>query len=196
MCLLDHWSKIHAWIIFALTLFCFRRFMIWCWAGDRFQSELILQVEAVKSHALKVLFLHLESLLIADLVCHYFKLCVDRSMIWESYVQDASHSLKLNILGVLLPEYPITPGRHSLLLTCVVLAGTLIVLVRWWEGDVALCEISIELILQLIRVLESFDWLNELIRILKYLPVLLVHCWPYYFVWETYAIVQVSKYED
>ena len=46
------------------------------------------------------------------------------------------------------PEYAITPSWHSLLLACIIVLGTLIILIGWGKIHLSFCECSIELILK------------------------------------------------
>ena len=58
----------------------------------------------------------------------------------------------LVVIPRLLPEYAVAPSGDSLLLASVVHLRPLIVLVSWGKVNVALGEVSVELVLELIGV--------------------------------------------
>jgi hypothetical protein len=69
-------------------------------------------------------------------------------MIGEIYLLKASHYLQVDGSWGLLPQNTVTPGRNPLLLGSIILLASLVKFIGWRESDIALCVVSIELMLK------------------------------------------------
>lgn len=103
----------------------------------------------MEAHALEVLLLHLQGLLLTQLVGYNLQLSEDWPMVGEVNLLDAAHRLQCHLVGVLFPKYPIAPGGHSIFLAGVVLLRFPVVLVSGGKVDLALGVVFIKLVLQL-----------------------------------------------
>ena len=96
--------------------------------------------------ALEVPLLHHFGFLSAYPMCHQLESGIYRSVIGKRDVLHAPHFHEGNA-AMILVEDPIAPGGYALLLTSIVGLRVLIVFIGWREVNLALCEISEELIL-------------------------------------------------
>ena len=111
--------------------------------------------QTLEPHCLEVVLLLLRGLCNINFVGIEIKVPHNRTMIIKYAFLRAHQSQLRDLLVIiprLLPEYAVAPSGDSLLLASVIDLRPLIVLVSWGKVYVALGEVSVELVLELVGV--------------------------------------------
>ena len=152
-----------------------------------------LRVQTLEAHALEVPLLQPRGLRGVHFLGVKLKVPDDGPVVGKDALLRAPQAFLFDLRVLLsLPEDAVAPGGHSLLLARVVALRALVVLVGGGEVDLALREISVELILELCRLggdPELLKGLDHFIMLLQELEVQALAGLPHWIVGEGDPVV-------